>query len=70
VRRLDWIDWLAMLALIVGGLNWGSIALFDVNFISANLAHHVAWLPRLIYALCGASGVIMLFEVWRLRKKV
>ncbi len=69
MRRLDWLDYLALLLLIVGGLNWGSIALFDINLVSSNLAHHVAWLPRLVYALTGASAVVMLFEMWRFRKK-
>ncbi len=68
MRRLDWLDYIALFLLIIGGLNWGSIALFDVNLVARNLGHW-AWAPRLIYALTGAAGFFMLFEVWRFRKR-
>ena len=46
----------AFILLVVGGLNWGLVGLFDYNLVNAILGN---WemLERLVYILVGLSAV-------------
>jgi uncharacterized protein len=59
MRRINSIDWLFLILLIVGGLNWGLIALFDFNLVSALFGADTA-LSNIIYILVGASAIYVL----------
>lgn len=50
------IDIIAVIILIIGGLNWGLIGLFEWNFI-ASVFGYTSVLTRTIYALVGFSAV-------------
>jgi len=52
---------LAMVLVIVGGLNWGLVGLFNFNLVSA-IFGSIMWLENLIYILVGASAVVMIFS--------
>ncbi len=47
--------------LVVGGLNWGLIGLFDWNLVNA-LFGSVAWLERAVYILVGVAAVMSIFH--------
>ncbi len=48
------IDWIAMIFLIVGGLNWG-FAVFGFNLVSAIFGTSI--IADIIYALVGLSAL-------------
>jgi len=50
------IDIIAVIILIIGGLNWGLIGLFEWNFV-ASVFGYTSVLTRTIYALVGISAV-------------
>lgn len=50
------LNMLAMLLLVIGGLNWGLVGLLNMNLVTA-LFGSMDVLPTLIYALIGASAV-------------
>ncbi len=51
---------LATLALlIVGGLNWGLVGLFDFDLVAA-IFGDMSLLSRIVYALVGASALAQL----------
>lgn len=50
------LDMVAMLLLIVGGLNWGLVALAQFDLV-ATLFGEMSMLTRLVYALVGAASV-------------
>jgi len=50
------IDIIAIVLLLIGGLNWGLIGLFEFNFVEAILGHFPV-IVRIIYALVGLSAV-------------
>ena len=58
--NLHVLDWLALILAIVGALNWGSIGLFDFNFVNAVFGTGTA-LTRVIYTLVGLAGVYLVF---------
>lgn len=55
------VDWIALVLLIVGGLNWG-FAVFDFNLVDA-IFGSIAWLEKLIYALVGLSALYTIYFV-------
>lgn len=52
---------IAFVLLVVGGLNWGLVGLFDWNLVNAVFGS-VAWLEQLVYILVGLSALWLLFE--------
>ena len=50
------LDMAAMTLLLVGGLNWGLVALANFDLV-ATLFGDMTTLSRLVYALVGASAV-------------
>ena len=50
------LDWVAMILMIVGGLNWGLVGAFDVNLVSALFGEQTA-LTRLVYSLVGIASL-------------
>lgn len=61
------IDWIAAILLIVGGLNWGLVGLFNFNLVGAIFG--VGFIARLVYVLVGVAAVYMIFFVTKLGKK-
>ena len=50
--------------LIVGGLNWGLVGLFDFDLVAA-LFGDMSVLGRLVYVLVGVSGLWQLILLFR-----
>ncbi len=50
------LDWLAQILLIIGGLNWGLVGLFDVNLV-AMLFGEGSVISRIIYIVVGLSAL-------------
>lgn len=62
MRRMNTIDWIAMILLIIGGLNWGLVGLFNMDLV-ATLFGAKTMLSRTVYTLVGISA---LYELIRL----
>lgn len=58
--RMSALDWIAMALLIVGGLNWGLVGLFDVNLV-ASLFGEQSLISRIIYVAVGLSALYSLY---------
>ena len=58
------IDWIAIVLLIAGGINWGLIGLFNYNLVETLLGNLSKW----IYILVGAAGVYSIFSLSRINK--
>ena len=50
------IDKIALVLIIVGALNWGLIALFNFDLVSA-LFGDMSIISRIVYGLVGISGL-------------
>ena len=57
------VDVVALVLLIVGGLNWG-LAIWDVNLVTLLLGA-VPVLVKIVYALVGLSAVYELFVAFK-----
>lgn len=53
------VDWIALVLVTVGALNWGLVGLFDYNLVSTLFGTET--LATIVYSLVGVSGVYMLY---------
>ena|GEM_PF-1264512 len=61
------IHWLAVLLVLLGGVNWGLIALGNFNLINAIVSHiPISHLLTVLYGLIGISAIYLLINVKRL----
>jgi uncharacterized membrane protein YuzA (DUF378 family) len=63
--KLNVIDWLAMVLVIVGGLNWGLVGAFKFNLVDT-LFGDMSTLSRLVYTLVGLSAVYLVYTASKL----
>jgi len=68
MARLDVISWVALMLLIIGGVNWGLIGLFNVDLVAAIFGTMTFW-SRLIYIIVGVSAVYVAVMAPKLAKK-
>ena len=50
------LDWIAMVLLIVGGLNWGLVGLFSVDLVASFLGEGTM-ATRVVYMLVGLAAL-------------
>ena len=60
---MKWLNVTALILVIVGGLNWGLIGLFDFNLVAA-LFGIDSFLTNLVYILVGVAA---LYSIYLLR---
>lgn len=63
--RLNSIDWIALILLIVGGLNWGLIGLFGFDLVAA-IFGPLTPITRIIYILVGLAALYITLA-WTMR---
>ena len=56
------IDWIALVLVIIGGVNWGLVGLFRFDLV-ATLFGDMSILSRTIYDLVGLSALWMIYYV-------
>ena len=59
-RRFNALDWIAMVLLIIGGLNWGLVGLANFDLVAA-LFGDGSTLSRIVYILVGLSALYSLY---------
>lgn len=59
--KLNKTGWIALIVLMVGGLNWGLIGLFDFNLMAV-IFGDMTPLSRIIYCLVGLATLYTIFE--------
>ncbi len=59
--KMDSISWVALILIIVGGLNWGLVGFFDYNLVASIFGEGSA-LSAVIYDLVGLSAVWIAYK--------
>ena len=60
MKNLNAFDWLTLVLLIIGGLNWGMISVFNIDLVSS-LFGVMTMASRVIYGLVGLSAVYTMY---------
>lgn len=50
------INWIAVILVIIGGLNWGLVGAFNVDLV-ATLFGDMSSLARIVYVLVGLAAI-------------
>ncbi|MFA6250460.1 MAG: DUF378 domain-containing protein [Candidatus Shapirobacteria bacterium] len=66
MKNLNSPDMLFYILLIVGGLNWGLVGLFDFDLVVTLFGAGSA-ISRIVYVLVGISGVYFLLQLFTRR---
>ena len=61
------VDWIAMTLLIIGGVNWGLIGLFNFDLV-ATLFGEMTTLSRLVYVLVGLSALYSIYTASKMSR--
>jgi uncharacterized membrane protein YuzA (DUF378 family) len=67
MNKLNALDWIALILLAIGGLNWGLVGVLNVDVVAAVFGD-MSVLSRIIYALVGLSAIYMLAVSPKLKK--
>lgn len=68
MKKLNTGDWIAVVLVIIGGLNWLLVGLFRFDLVAA-IFGPFSFLSRLIYILVGLAALYLLFAVSHYAKK-
>ena len=66
MKDLDIYTWIALILVIVGGINWGLVGLFNVNLVSAIFGD---LLGRLIFIIVGAGSGYLCYLIYQMKFK-
>lgn len=67
MNKLNGLDILALILIIVGGLNWGLVGIFKFNLVETIFGMSV--ITTAVYALVGLSAVYAIPMAMKLTKK-
>jgi hypothetical protein len=60
--KMNALDWIAFVLLVVGGINWGLIGIFEFDLIEA-IFGELLIMSEVIYALIGISALYQIYSV-------
>ena len=63
-RTMNAVDWIAMALLIIGGVNWGLVGLFEFDLV-ATLFGDMSPISRLVYVLVGLSALYSIYTTFK-----
>lgn len=56
MSKLSAIDWVALILVVIGGLNWGLIGVFGFDLVAAIFGQMSA-LGRIVYVIVGLAAI-------------
>jgi uncharacterized membrane protein YuzA (DUF378 family) len=68
VKNLTVLDWVAVVLVIIGGLNWGLVGIFSFDLVAAIFGVMSA-ISQIIYVLVGLSALYLVFMVGKFARK-
>ncbi len=67
MTKMNVIDWIALILVIIGGLNWGLIGLFNFDLVAAIFGDMSA-ISRVVYSLVGLAALYMIYGAAKMNK--
>jgi uncharacterized membrane protein YuzA (DUF378 family) len=68
MKNLSVADWIALILVLVGGLNWGLVGIFSFDLV-ATIFGNMSFLSRTVYAVVGLATIYMIVMSVKLGKK-
>ena len=64
MKKLSGLEWVVMVLVVVGALNWGLMAI-DWSWNVVSMVFGMGALARLVYGLVGLSGIYLIYWLWQ-----
>lgn len=64
--KMEILDLIALILVIIGGLNWGLVGLFYFDLVGAIFGFGI--LARIVYGLVGVSALYMIYYLVKMNK--
>lgn len=64
MEKFNVLDWITMIILIIGGINWGLIGFFDYNLVESLFGSGT--LATVIYDLVGLSAIYTIYTLTKM----
>ena len=61
------LDWIALILIIIGGLNWGLVGFFNYNLVSSLLGEGTA--TKIVYDIVGIAALYGAYLLFTYAKK-
>ncbi|MBS3072884.1 DUF378 domain-containing protein [Candidatus Pacearchaeota archaeon] len=56
----NWLDWVAIVLVIIGAVNWGLVGAVNFNVVNLILGS-ISWLERAVYVIVGLAGLYLIY---------
>jgi uncharacterized protein len=66
MKKMNALDWIALILVIVGGLNWGLVGFFKFDLVVAIFGKG-STLTSIVYDLVGLAALYMIY--WKVTMK-
>ena len=68
MQKMNALDWISLVLVIIGGLNWGLVGFLKFDLVAAIFGDMSA-LSRIVYGLVGLSALYMIYSAYKMSKK-
>jgi uncharacterized protein len=69
MAKLNIVDWICMILIVIGGLNWLLVGIFDFNLVAA-IFGAMSIISRIVYILVGVAALyVVIFMLPKIGKK-
>jgi uncharacterized membrane protein YuzA (DUF378 family) len=63
MKKMNPVQWVAFILVLVGGLNWGLVGFFKFDLV-AELFGDMSGISRVVYGLVGLSTLVLLASLF------
>ncbi len=65
MAKMNAIDWVALLLVIIGAINWGLVGALDFNIVETIFG--MGTIARVVYILVGVSGLWAIYSAVKMQ---
>ena len=68
MNKLNILDWIVLILVVVGGLNWGLVGILEFDLV-ATIFGDMSAISRVVYTLVGVAAIYTIYLATRVGKK-
>lgn len=68
-KPLNAMDWIALTLLVVGGINWGLVGLFQFDLVANLFGGQDSLISRIVYIAVGLAAVFVAVDAFTFEKR-
>ena len=66
--KMSWLDKLAIILLVIGGLNWGLVGVFNYNLVGSIFGMG-SMLSNIVYDIVGLAALYEIYAIIKMMSK-